>query len=170
MPENKVIKKPSKKKPRAKKEEKKDESLAEDTLVSDVEKTPKEENIEPAPEKKEEMKKAKEKVDISKPYINNSRPVIELVSALSYILFFLPLIFCRKEPFALYHANQALILWLFMAIFYLAFGFIPGINIYALPIIILFHILGIFYGMYNSAHGRARQFWLIGKIKIIKWN
>lgn len=120
--------------------------------------------------KKGKASKIKTDTDITKPYINNSRPVIELVSALSYILFFLPLIFCRREPFVLYHANQSLILWLFMAIFYLAFGFIPGVNIYALPIIILFHILGIFYGMYNSAHGRARPFWLIGKINIIKWN
>lgn len=108
--------------------------------------------------------------DISKPYINNSKPVIELVACLSYLLFFLPLIFCRKEPFALYHANQSLILWLFASVFYLAFGFIPNVNIIALPIIVIFHIIAIFYGMYNSAHGRARPIPLIGKITIIKWN
>ena len=109
-------------------------------------------------------------VDITKAYVNNSRPVIELVAALSYILFFLPLIFCRREPFALYHANQSLVFWIFMIALYLIFGFIPSVNVVALPIIIIFHVLGIFYGMYNSAHGRARPFFLIGKITIIKWS
>lgn len=109
-------------------------------------------------------------VDISKAYVNNSRPVIELVAALSYILFFLPLIFCRREPFALYHANQSLVFWIFMIALYLIFGFIPSVNVVALPIIIIFHVLGIFYGMYNSAHGRARPFFLIGKLTIIKWS
>lgn len=108
--------------------------------------------------------------DISKAYINNSRPVIELVACLSYILFFLPLIFCKKEPFALFHANQSLILWIFAIVFYLAFAFIPNVNVVALPIIVIFHILGIFYGMYTSAHGKAKTLPLIGKITIIKWN
>ena len=109
-------------------------------------------------------------VDITKAYVNNSRPVIELVAALSYILFFLPFIFCRKEPFALYHANQSLVFWILMIALYLIFGFIPSVNVVALPIIVIFHVLGIFYGMYNSAHGRARPFFLIGKITIIKWS
>ena len=108
--------------------------------------------------------------DISKPYINNSRPVIELVAALSYIFFFLPFIFCKKEPFALYHANQSLVFWILMVALYLIFGFIPTVNLIALPIIILFNVLGVFYGMYNSATGRARPFFLIGKITLIKWN
>ena len=121
---------------------------------------------EPTKEEKSKMNDT----DITKPYVNNSKPVIELVSALSYILFFLPFIFCRREPFALYHANQSLILWILMSILYLSVGFIDEIKLIAIPIIIIFHVLGIFYGMYNSAHGRARPFWLIGKLTIIKWH
>ena len=100
----------------------------------------------------------------------SNRMIIELVSALSYILFFLPLIFCRKEPFALYHANQALILTIIMLVLYLAFAFFPTVRVIALPIIVIFHVIGIFFGMYNSAHGRARAFPIVGKLEIIKWN
>lgn len=107
--------------------------------------------------------------DISKTYINNSKPIIELVACLSYLLFFLPLIFCKKEPFARFHANQSLLLWITMAILYLAFVFIPNINVWVVPIIIIFHIIGIFWGMYDSAHGKAKTLPLIGKLTIIKW-
>ncbi len=107
--------------------------------------------------------------DVSKSYINNSKPVIELVACLSYLLFFLPLIFCKKEPFARFHANQSLLLWITMAILYLAFAFIPNVNVWAIPIIIIFHIIGIFWGMYGSAHGRAKTLPIIGKLTIIKW-
>ncbi len=99
-----------------------------------------------------------------------SKSFIKLISALSYILFFLPLIFCKKEPFALYHANQSLIFWILMVALYLIFGFIPTVNLIALPIIILFNVLGMLYGMYNSATGKAKPFFLIGKITLIKWN
>lgn len=107
--------------------------------------------------------------DVSKSYINNSKPVIELVACLSYLLFFLPLIFCKKEPFARFHANQSLLLWITMAVLYLAFAFIPNVNIWAIPVIVIFHIIGIFWGMYGSAHGRAKTLPLIGKLTIIKW-
>ena len=107
--------------------------------------------------------------DVSKSYINNSKPVIELVACLSYLLFFLPLIFCKKEPFARFHANQSLLLWITMAVLYLAFAFIPNVNIWAIPVIVIFHIIGIFWGMYGSAHGRAKTLPIIGKLTIIKW-
>lgn len=107
--------------------------------------------------------------DVSKSYINNSKPVIELVACLSYLLFFLPLIFCKKEPFARFHANQSLLLWITMAVLYLAFAFIPNVNVWAIPVIVIFHIIGVFWGMYGSAHGRAKTLPLIGKFTIIKW-
>ena len=100
----------------------------------------------------------------------SNRTAIEFVSALAYILFFLPLIFCRKEPFALYHANQALLLTILMLILYLAFAFFPSVRVIALPIVVIFHVLGIFFGVYNSAHGRARALPVIGKLELIKWN
>ena len=98
-----------------------------------------------------------------------SRSAILTVSAFSYILFFLPFIFCRNEPFAKYHLNQALVLWIFVIPLYLIFAFIPDINIYVLPVISLFHIFAIMVGISNVIRSKARPLPIIGRIIIIKW-
>lgn len=99
-----------------------------------------------------------------------SRGFIVTISALGYILFFLPLIFCRKEPYARFHLNQSIVLLIFVGILYLSFAFIPNVNRIAIPLVILIHLLAILIGMSNASKGRAKIYPVIGRIKIIKWN
>ena len=37
----------------------------------------------------------------------------KLIAALAYVLFFIPLLACKDDEFAMYHANQGLLLLLF---------------------------------------------------------
>lgn len=98
-----------------------------------------------------------------------SRSSIIFVSALSYLIFFLPFLVCRDEPFARFHLNQALLLWIFMGALYLIFGFIPTVNLIALPFILMFHLLGILVGINYAARGKAKPLPIIGRIKLVKW-
>jgi len=92
---------------------------------------------------------------------------IKLVSALAYLVFFLPLIFCRHEPYAIFHANQSLALWLVMSAFYVLFALIH-VHVLFMLIIVIFHVLGVFFGMYNATHNRARHFWWSAKFSLFK--
>jgi ABC-type multidrug transport system permease subunit len=92
---------------------------------------------------------------------------IKIVSTLAYLLFFIPLIFCRHEPYAIFHANQSLVLWLIVSAFYILFALI-SVHVFFLLIIIICHVLGIFFGMYNASHNRARHFWGAAKFCIFK--
>ena len=110
-----------------------------------------------------------ETIKKSKAKHNYSRAEILTVSALGYLFVFLPFIFCREEPYARYHLNQALVLWIFAIPLYLIFAFIPNVNIVAIPVICMFHILGIMVGFAYAVRGRAKHLPLIGRITIIKW-
>ena len=92
---------------------------------------------------------------------------IKLVSALSYLCFFLPLIFCRHEPYAIFHANQSLILWMTVSILYVALWLL-SVNAIFLLIVMIFHILGLFFGMYNATHNRARSFFGTDKLYVFR--
>ncbi len=92
---------------------------------------------------------------------------IKFVSMLSYLVFFLPLIFCRHEPYAIFHANQSLVLWLVMSLLYII-AVLASWSVFVLLVIIIFHTMGIFFGMYNALHNRARHFWGAGKFNLFK--
>lgn len=98
-----------------------------------------------------------------------SRSTIKFVAAMNYLVFFVGFCACRHEPFARYHHNQALWLWIVAAVLYLGFGFIPGVNIVALPFVIMLHVMGIITGVSTALHGRIFTIPLLGKIKIIDW-
>ena len=114
---------------------------------------------------KKSTKTKKQKIKSGKIYTKNQ---ILTVSALGYIIFFLPMIFCKAEPFARFHLNQSLVLWIFCTILYLAFAFIPNVNIIAIPIVILIHLLGICTGVAASIKGKANKMLVIGNIPLIK--
>ncbi len=98
-----------------------------------------------------------------------SRSTIKFVAAMNYLVFFVGFCACRHEPFERYHHNQALWLWIVAAVLYLGFGFIPGVNIVALPFVIMLHVMGIITGVSTALHGRIFTIPLLGKIKIIDW-
>lgn len=98
-----------------------------------------------------------------------SRSTILFVASMNYILFFMGFCACQHEPFARFHQNQALWMWIIMAILYLSFAFIPGVNRVAIPFVIMLHILWMFAGIGTALRGRAYPVPIFGKIKIIDW-
>lgn len=98
-----------------------------------------------------------------------SRSTIQFVSAMNYLVFFVGFCACRHEPFARYHHNQALWLWIIATVLYLGFGFIPNVNIVALPFVIMLHVMGVITGVSTALRGRIFTIPLLGKIKIIDW-
>lgn len=98
-----------------------------------------------------------------------SRAVIQFVAAMNYLIFFFGFCVCRHEPFARFHHNQALWMWIIVSILYLAFAFIPTVNKIAIPFVIMLHIIWMFAGVGTALKGRAYHIPLVGKIKIIDW-
>lgn len=92
------------------------------------------------------------------------------VSILAYLgfLFFLPLVVCPNSKFGRYHANQGLVLFLFIVIGHWVFRLIPLMSwlfsgLYGLLMIIL-----IIVGMVHAYNGRAIPLPIIGGIRIIR--
>lgn len=98
-----------------------------------------------------------------------SRSTIQFVASMNYIVFFFGFLACRHEPFARYHHNQALWLWIIAAVLYLSFAFIPGINVIALPFVIMLHLMGVIAGVSTALRGRAFCIPVLGKVRIIDW-
>lgn len=94
------------------------------------------------------------------------------IAALSYIVFFLPLLIAKDSKFCMFHANQGLLVFLLgiilsilgsvvrsMLPFYGMFIYLP----YESLILLVFAIIGII----NALNGLESELPLIGKIKLI---
>ena len=102
----------------------------------------------------------------------------KLMAALSYILFFLPLIVCPKSPYARFHANQGLILFLCEIIFAVANMILSAIFAFLGPLVLLWTLVAalvniaflvlLILGIVNAAQGMAKELPLIGKFRILK--
>ena len=94
----------------------------------------------------------------------------KMVAGLSYLVFFLPLLLRPHSAFCRFHANQALVLWIFIAanialrmflIFFPLFGRV------------LFYIIGIFLlclmasGMISAFSGKAKKIPVIGGVRLL---
>jgi uncharacterized membrane protein len=92
----------------------------------------------------------------------------KLISALAYLIFFLPLIVCPDSPYGKFHANQGLILFILSFVGGFVLGIIPIIGWALMPIfwlaILVFAILGIV----NAFNGKAKELPLIGKYTLLK--
>lgn len=91
------------------------------------------------------------------------------MAILAYIIFFIPLIAARDSRFAMYHANQGLVLFLAAVVINIVGGIIPFIGWFLiLPFgwiaVLVFAIIGII----NSSKGEMKPLPLIGGISIIK--
>ena len=85
------------------------------------------------------------------------------MAILAYFIFFLPLLSGKKSQFAMFHANQSLILLIIaVAISYIG-SFVFFIGIVNLGVFILW-IMGII----SAANGETKPLPLIGKYKILK--
>ncbi|PNE28452.1 hypothetical protein BHU09_06965 [Tannerella sp. oral taxon 808] len=92
----------------------------------------------------------------------------KVMAILAYfgILFLIPLFAAKESPFARYHANQGLVLFLFTFVCYIL-AWIPKlgwISYIGYLIGFVFFIIGVI----NAAGGKMKPLPLIGKITLIK--
>lgn len=93
----------------------------------------------------------------------------KMMALLSYLIFFIPLLAARESPFAMYHANQGLILFL-AALFINVIGtIIPIIGWFIIiPIGNLLVLVYAVIGIINALNGQNKPLPLIGKFQLIK--
>lgn len=93
----------------------------------------------------------------------------KVMAILAYILFFLPLLTAKDSPFAMYHANQGLVLFLFLVAVNVVGGIIPVVGWFVvLPIGCIMAIVFMIMGIINAANGQMKPLPLIGGISILK--
>jgi uncharacterized membrane protein len=91
------------------------------------------------------------------------------MAILAYILFFLPLLAAKDSPFAMYHANQGLVLFLFSVAVNIVGGIIPVVGWFVvLPVGCIMALVFMVMGIINAANGQMKPLPLIGGINILK--
>ena len=94
----------------------------------------------------------------------------KVFAALAYlwILFFLPLVACPESRFGRFHANQALVLFIFSTAGSIVLACIPIIGWLLIPVYEILMLIELIFGIVNAANGNAKDLPVIGKIRIIK--
>ncbi|MED4603010.1 hypothetical protein P9314_20520 [Paenibacillus validus] len=90
------------------------------------------------------------------------------VAAIAYLLFFVPLLAANHSRFAMYHANQGLMLLLALIACNILLGLIPLLNLLLVPLAHLVCLVFCVIGMMNAINGDMKPLPLIGRIEIIK--
>jgi len=91
------------------------------------------------------------------------------VAILAYIIFFIPLLAAKDSKFAMYHANQGLVLFLGAVALNLVGGMIPFIGWFLiLPIGNLLILVLAIMGIMHAAKGEMKPLPIIGGINILK--
>ena len=100
------------------------------------------------------------------------------VSVIAYIswLVLIPLLKAKSSPFARFHTNQGLVLWLLSIGWSIARGVISFVLLsaspYLEPVVSLLGVVNILFlvlmvvGIVNAAQGKAKELPIIGKIKL----
>lgn len=93
----------------------------------------------------------------------------KVMAILAYIIFFIPLLAAKESKFAMYHANQGLVLFLAGIAVSIVGSIIPLIGWFIiLPLgSILILVLAIM-GIINASKGEMKPLPIIGKITILK--
>ena len=135
----------------------------------------------PAPEQQAQTQQAQaQQSDLSAKVtkLNNTADITEqfdkddieknkVMGLLAYILCFIPLLAAKDSPFARYHANQGLVLFL-AAILSSVILIIPILGWIIAPILsIVITVLAVI-GIINALNGKAKELPIIGKFKILK--
>jgi uncharacterized membrane protein len=90
------------------------------------------------------------------------------VGVLAYIIFFLPLIVAKQSRFAMFHANQGLLVFLLCIAANVVLGFIPIIGWILLPFANLAALGLSIYGIIQAANGQLKPLPVIGGVTLIK--
>ncbi len=94
----------------------------------------------------------------------------KLIAALGYLIFFLPLVIEPKSDFKTFHANQSLLLLIFVVL-----GNIIGmiltfilIGILIVPLVNLFGFILFILGIVNAFNGEKKRLPVIGQFDLLK--
>lgn len=90
------------------------------------------------------------------------------MAIVAYILFFIPLLAAKDSPFAMYHANQGLTLFLTALAANVVLTIIPFIGWILLPFANLAILVFVIIGIVNAANGVNKPLPLIGSITLLK--
>ena len=89
------------------------------------------------------------------------------------ILFLVPILCAKESPFARFHANQGLVLFLFSIVCGIVVGilkvvlwYIPFVSALLTMAEGLITLALMIYGIYNAATGKAKELPILGRIKI----
>ena len=102
----------------------------------------------------------------------------KVMAALAYIIFLIPLLASKESPFARYHTNQGLVLFIAAVVWSILFGILTAILAF-IPVIgwlviLLLSLLGFVFlifciiGILNAVNGRMKPLPVIGGITILK--
>ncbi len=92
-----------------------------------------------------------------------------VMGIIAYILFFIPLLAAKESPFAMYHANQGLTLFLAALIVSVAGSIIPLLGWFIiLPLGMLGCLILAIIGIINAVNKKCQPLPLIGKYTLIK--
>lgn len=90
------------------------------------------------------------------------------IAALAYLLFFIPLIVCKDDEFAMYHANQGLLLLIFGWGGSFILGLIPIIGWLLLLVFPLITFIFFVLGVVTALKSEKKPLPLIGGITLLK--
>lgn len=95
----------------------------------------------------------------------------KVIAALAYVIFFIPLLAARESKFAMYHANQGLVLFLGALVVNFVGTLIPIIGWFLIvPLGNLFILVLAIIGIINALQGTTKPLPLIGRIQLFsKW-
>ena len=92
----------------------------------------------------------------------------KVMGILAYIFFLIPLLAAKDSKFAMYHANQGLILFLCMVGLYVVGAVLPFIGWLLLPLGNLVALVFMIIGIINAAKGEMKPLPVIGSVTILK--
>jgi len=92
----------------------------------------------------------------------------KVMGILAYIIFFIPLLAAKESKFAMYHANQGLVLFLLGVAVSIVGSIIPILGlVIILPIGYLAWLVLAIIGIINASKGEMKVLPVIGKIRTI---
>lgn len=91
----------------------------------------------------------------------------KIMAVLAYILFLIPLLAAKESPFAKFHTNQGLVLFI-AGLISSAIFIIPIIGWIITPILSIVVMVLAVIGIINALNGKAKELPVIGKLKILK--
>lgn len=94
---------------------------------------------------------------------------LNVMSALGYVIFFLPMLTHNGNSYAMFHANQGLILLITAVIINIVGAVIPFIGWFVIwPLGWLFVLILAILGIVNALNGKKKELPLIGGFTILK--